>query len=61
MKAKNRGTATSRNAKHRGIVAEKIVKLRLCRGKFFENCGFFAAYLPNIAILSRLKVSLEVK
>ena len=50
MKAKNRGTATSQNAKNRGIVAAKVVKIaamsrqkliksRLCRGKLFENRG----------------------
>jgi hypothetical protein len=27
MKAKNRGTATSQNAKNRGIIAAKIVKI----------------------------------
>ena len=50
IKAKNRGAATSQNAKNRGIVAAKIVKIaamsrqkllksRLCRGKLFENRG----------------------
>ena len=61
FKAKNRGAATSQNAKNRGLVAVKITKIaamsrqkslksRLCRGKNRENRGFVAAKIVNIGL-----------
>ena len=60
FKAKNRGAATSQNAKNRGIVAVKIVKIaamsrqksrksRLCRGK---NCKYGDDRIVGAAIFS---------
>jgi hypothetical protein len=48
MKATNRGTVTSQNAKNRGIVAEKIVKFAALSRQLFGNCGFVATKLSSI-------------
>jgi hypothetical protein len=53
LKAKKRGTATSQNAKNRGIVAANCKNRGKVAAKKRKNRGFVAAKLSNIAILSR--------
>ena len=64
FKAKNRGAATSQNAKNRGIVAVKIVKIaalsrrksrksRLCRGKKSKKSPRLQLFDKQIVLISR--------